>query len=199
MCCEEGCLPFLHSHLPQCKWGQLWHRCVFRIDEIICMKGPVLLGVKGAGGNSPGCPETLVLWGIITFIQRILFFMQSAWFFRQELGQVWGLPYLQPNKSACPVCWMLAEDRRLPGQTRRTLLLMQRAAHASCSSQLPMPAKPHGGDMEQPRDTLHAQGVCIPRRNPEPRQLKSFIMECKQTCTHFVPKENIVFVKPDTR
>lgn len=110
---------------------------------------------------------------------------------------MWGLLYLQANKSACPVCWILGEERRLPGQTRGTLLLTARAVRVSHSSQLPVPTRSHGGDVEQPGDTLHAQGVCITQRNPEPRQLKSFMMGGKQTCTHFVPKEDIVSVKPD--
>ena len=47
---------------------QLGCGCIFRIDEIIYVKWPVLWRVKGASGNSPGYTERLVLLGLLLLL-----------------------------------------------------------------------------------------------------------------------------------
>ena len=152
----EGCLPVPHSHPPQCEWGQLRLRCIFRITEVMCMEWPVLLGIKVPMEILPVAQRGLSFWasyhwgGTSSFPSNV----------PGSLGKNWDRSGVYPTcklTSQCPVCWTLLEDRRLSGRTRRTLLPMAQGAHISCSSQSLMPAKSHNGDVNSP-------GICrVPR------------------------------------
>lgn len=152
---------------------------------------------QGADGDSPGCPERLVLLGIIPLGWHILFSIQCTWFFRQELGQVWGLPYLQTNQSVPSVLDAPRRQEALRSDTEDVVTHGTRGAYILLQSVTNARQVPQWR-CQQPRDMPSAQSICITLRNPGPRQLESVIMHCEQICTRFVPEEDVVFVKPDS-
>lgn len=97
---------------------------------------------------------------------------------------------------------MLAEDKRLPAQTRRMLLRHERHVRPVQVSS-PCPPSPMKVTWNSPGTPcmpgVGVGGSVAHKGTQNQGQLKSFLTNWKLTCTQFVPKEDIAFVKPESK
>lgn len=115
----------------------------------------------------------LYFWG--SYCSSHLLSTQSAWYYRQELGRVWYKLTSQPVTAP----GTLAEDKKHPCQTQRTLLL---PAHvAPCLSCCCCPPSPMKVMWSSPGGRCTHSGSASQLRNP----WRIFIMDYKLTCTNF--------------
>ena len=118
----------------------------------------------------------------------------------RSVGKNWegsgALPYLQANKSACPSP-MDAGRRHSP--PLRHVYTQHRWHEHPVGVGHARPPSPSAAMWNSPSARCTHSGSASQLRNPELRESTSFIMGFKQTHTSFVLKEEVVFIKPDSK